>query len=102
MVSDCFADTLLSWPEQYHRLKFTINLDKDKKNLKLQNLNPNDLFPEDNLMCQILENNGASDRIECLRSRIRISRAIAVFVPALTFSGLPALGKVQDKLRLYK
>jgi hypothetical protein len=97
IVFDRFADTLLSRPEQYHRLKFAIEVKEGKHDFK-----PKDPFPEDNLQVQILnKGSSASDRMEYLRSRIRLSRALTVFVPALTLSGLLALGKGQDNFPCY-
>ena len=103
IVLDRFADTILSRPEQYYRLQFAIDLKEGKKeNLKQLNLKLNDPFPEDNIVVKILKNSGsASDRMEYLRSRIRLSRAIAVFVPALTLSGLLTLGREQVNISCY-
>lgn len=87
IVFDRFADTLLSRLEQYHRLKYTINLIENGK----QHRN-HDPYPEDKFQNKILkDNNGTTEKMNYFRSRIRLSRALSIFTPALTISGLLSL-----------
>lgn len=81
IIFDRFADTLLSRIEKLNRLKFAIDIRKKDSNF--------DLFPEGYLRIKI--RNKGSENVEWmdyLRSRIRLSRALAVFMPFLTLSGI--------------
>lgn len=87
IVFDRFADTLLSRLEQYHRLKFAFNLIKKGKQHT-----GSDPYPEDLLKIKILKGDKEPNEYEhYLRIRIRLSRALAVFTPALTISALLSL-----------
>ncbi|MHC4443980.1 MAG: hypothetical protein ACYTF1_16265 [Planctomycetota bacterium] len=91
IIFDRFADTLLSRYEQYHRLKFVLD---DKEELKKKKNKRDDPYPEDYLCAKIRgKGNGASEWMEYLRSRIRLSRSLAVFAPALTLSALLTIGQ---------
>ncbi len=87
IVFDRFADTLLSRLDQYHRLNFTIDLIKNGKQ------HPgSDPYPEDLLKIKILKGGKEpNEYAHYLRIRMRLSRALAVFTPALTISALLSL-----------
>ena len=88
VVFDRFADTLLERLNRWNRLLFAIDLMKDDKALS-----PDDPFPEDRLQIEVIrEGNPAWEWMDYLRSRIRIARAMAAFVPALTLSLMLAVG----------
>lgn len=85
IVLDRFADTLLSRLEQYHRLTFAVNLIKRGKQAS-----GSDPYPEDSFLVRIMKKGSKelNEREHYLRTRIRLSRALAVFTPALTISAL--------------
>lgn len=88
IVFDRFADTLLERFNRWNRLLFTIGLVKEKKDLS-----PEDPFPEDRLQIEVIGKGGeAWQWMDYLRSRIRIARAMAAYVPALTLSLALAVG----------
>jgi hypothetical protein len=73
---DRFANTLLSGLEQRHRLRYAW----DKRVPAMD-----DPFPEEQLITKVLTSEGAAaDWLNYLRSRVRLSRALAAFLPALT------------------
>jgi hypothetical protein len=88
VIFDRFADTLLERFNRWNRLLFAIELIEDNKALS-----PEDPFPEDRLQIEVIhEGNQAWEWMDYLRSRIRIARAMAAFVPALTISIALAMG----------
>jgi len=88
VIFDRFADTLLERFNRWNRLLFAIELKKDNKALS-----PPDPFPEDQLQIEVIHEGGeAWEWMDYLRSRIRIARAMTVFVPALTISIELAIG----------
>jgi len=88
VIFDRFADTLLERFNRWNRLLFAIELKKDNKGLS-----EDDPFPEDQLQIEVIhQGDEAWEWMDYLRSRIRIARAMAVFVPALTLSMELALG----------
>lgn len=90
IIFDRFADTLLSRHEQYNRLNFAKDL---KEKLHEKQFTQKDPFPEEIWRMKILSRkDGTTDFMEYLRSRIRLSRSLAVFLPALTISGLLKIG----------
>lgn len=90
IIFDRFADTLLSRHEQLNRLKFAKNLKKKFQDTLFSQKDP---FPEEIWRMRILaRKDGTTDFMEYLRSRIRLSRSLAVFLPALTISGLLKIG----------
>lgn len=90
IIFDRFADTLLSRHEQYNRLNFA---EKLKEKLHEKQFTQKDPFPEEIWRMKILSRkDGTTDFMEYLRSRIRLSRSLAVFLPALTISGLLKIG----------
>ncbi|MDN3514431.1 MAG: hypothetical protein NG747_08530 [Candidatus Brocadia sp.] len=94
IVLDRFADTLLERLEQYHRLRFTLNLFNDDKQGS-----GDDPYPEDRLQIKILKDSKeTNERMQYLRSRMRLTRALAIFTPALTISGLLSLGQYKDNI----
>jgi len=67
-------------------LNFAAKLNKNDKDNKKRESDP---FPEGMLRAKILDRgNGTAEWMEYLRSRIRLSRSLAVFVPGLTISGI--------------
>ena len=90
IIFDRFADTLLSRHEQLNRLKFAKDLKKKFQDTLFSQKDP---FPEEIWRMRILaRKDGTTDFMEYLRSRIRLSRSLAVFLPALTISGLLKIG----------
>ena len=88
VIFDRFADTLLARLNRWNRLLFAIQLTKDK-----QALSPDDPFPEDKLQIEVIhQGDEAWEWMDYLRARIRLSRAMTAFVPALTVSFELALG----------
>jgi hypothetical protein len=88
VVFDRFADTLLERLNRWNRLLFAINLMKDGEGLE-----PDDPFPEDRLQIELIkQGDEAWEWMDYLRSRIRIARSMAAFVPALTLSLMMAVG----------
>jgi len=88
VIFDRFADTLLERFNRWNRLLFAIELKKDNKGLS-----EDDPFPEDQLQIEVIhQGDEAWEWMDYLRARIRIARAMAVFVPALTLSVELALG----------
>jgi len=88
VIFDRFADTLLERFNRWNRLLFAIELKKDNKALS-----PDDPFPEDQLQIEVIhQGDEAWEWMDYLRARIRIARAMAVFVPALTLSIEISLG----------
>jgi hypothetical protein len=82
VVFDRFADTLLERLNRWNRLLFAIELMKDDKALSVE-----DPFPEDRLQIELIKHGDeAWEWMDYLRSRIRLARAMAAFVPALTLS----------------
>ena len=88
VVFDRFADTLLERINRWNRLLFAIDLIKDK-----EALSPEDPFPEDRLQIELIRaGDEAWEWMDYLRARIRLARAMTVFVPALTLSLMIAVG----------
>src|SRR5688572_8041228 len=88
VVFDRFADTLLERFNRWNRLLFAIELVKEKKDLSAE-----DPFPEDRLQIEVISHGGEVwEWMDYLRCRIRIARAMAAFVPALTLSLALAVG----------
>ena len=88
VIFDRFADTLLERINRWNRLLFAIELKKENKSLS-----PDDPFPEDRLQIEVIhKGHEAWEWMDYLRSRIRIARAMAVFVPAVTLSMELAVG----------
>ena len=91
IVFDRFADTLLSRAETYHRLRFAKGIKEKHPESQESKRDP---YPEDQMRASILRGGGkAAEYMEYLRARIRLSRALAVCAPALSISGLLALGR---------
>jgi hypothetical protein len=88
VVFDRFADTLLERINRWNRLLFAIDLKEENKALS-----PDDPFPEDRLQIEVIhKGDEAWEWMDYLRSRIRVARAMAVFVPAITLSMELAIG----------
>ena len=82
VIFDRFADTLLERLNRWNRLLFAIELKEENKALL-----PDDPFPEDRLQIEVIhQGDEAWEWMDYLRARIRLARAMAVFVPALTLS----------------
>ena len=88
IIFDRFADTLLARFNRWNRLLFAIELKKED-----QALSPEDPFPEDQLQIEVIQQGDeAWEWMDYIRSRIRLSRAMTAFVPALTLSLELAIG----------
>jgi hypothetical protein len=88
VIFDRFADTLLERINRWNRLLFAIELKEENKALS-----PDDPFPEDRLQIEVIhKGDEAWEWMDYIRSRIRIARAMTVFVPAVTLSLELALG----------
>jgi len=88
VIFDRFADTLLERINRWNRLLFAIELKEDNKALS-----PEDPFPEDRLQIEVIQKGDeAWEWMDYIRSRIRVARAMAVFVPAVTLSLALAVG----------
>jgi hypothetical protein len=88
VIFDRFADTLLERPNRWNRLLFAIELKEENKALS-----PDDPFPEDRLQIEVIhEGDEPWEWMDYIRSRIRVARAMAAFVPAVTISMELALG----------
>jgi hypothetical protein len=88
VVFDRFADTLLERLNRWNRLLFAIELMKDDKARSGE-----DPFPEDRLQIELIKHGDeAWEWMDYLRSRIRLARAMAAFVPALTLSLMLNIG----------
>src|SRR5687767_10350982 len=88
VIFDRFADTLLERINRWNRLLFAIELKKDNKALS-----PDDPFPEDRLQIEVIQKGDeAWEWMDYIRSRIRVARAMTVFVPAVTLSMELAIG----------
>src|SRR6187402_1735658 len=88
VIFDRFADTLLERINRWNRLLFAIELKEENKALS-----PEDPFPEDRLQIEVIQKGGeAWEWMDYIRSRIRVARAMTVFVPALTLSMELAVG----------
>src|ERR671911_199723 len=88
VIFDRFADTLLERVNRWNRLRFAIELKKDNAALS-----PGDPFPEDQLQIEVIhQGDEAWEWMDYLRARIRLSRAMTAFVPAVTLSMELAMG----------
>jgi hypothetical protein len=82
VIFDRFADTLLERFNRWKRILFAIELKEENKALS-----PDDPFPEDELEIQVIhQGDEAWEWMDYIRSRIRVLRAMAAFVPTLTVS----------------
>ena len=88
VIFDRFADTLLERINRWNRLRFAIELKEENKALS-----PDDPFPEDRLQIEVtLKGDEMWECMDYIRSRIRVARAMAAFVPAVTISMELAIG----------
>lgn len=85
IVYDRFGDTLLGHLEQHHRLLFA--LEQYGKSAG----DPDDPYPEARYRIRILADGEASGRAHYLRSRMRLTRALATIVPGLSVAVAVAL-----------
>jgi hypothetical protein len=93
IIFDRYSDTLLGGLEQHHRLHFAL------KRFKGGVVPSEDPFPEDKYRIKILHNDRASDYAHYLRSRIRLTRAMTVLVPALMVAIPVTLGTAAGTAR---
>jgi quercetin dioxygenase-like cupin family protein len=92
MVYDRVADTLLQDLESHGRIKFALRDFKIKGSKVDRYLVPStDPFEEGKHRILVLGNGQATDHMEYLRSRIRLTRALATLIPAIMVSFLLAL-----------
>ena len=88
VVFDRFADTLLERLNRWNRLLFAMEIMKDGEAPSKE-----DPFPEDQLQIEVIrQGDQAWEWMDYLRSRIRIARAMAAFVPALALSLMLSIG----------
>ena len=89
IVLDRFIDTLLQRLDRQNRLRFAIS--------KFTSVPPDwkDPFPEGEYRMAALQMGGAvAEWLNYLRSRIRLSRALAALLPGLTVSGVVAAARL--------
>ncbi len=80
IVYDRVADSILQSFEAHHRLWIVY---KGKKVINEQG----DVFPENEIRMRLFESAGASSYADYLRSRLRLVRALATLLPAMTVAG---------------
>jgi hypothetical protein len=80
ILFDRFANTLLDGIEHRHRLAFAWEKKPPEKGV--------DPFAEDRILIALGIDDVSADWIRYLRSRIRLSRSLAAFLPALTLSAV--------------
>jgi hypothetical protein len=86
-ITDRLADTLLETLQRHNRLRFAVT----GRELPPVGEKWPDLFPENKLRVQLsCAGGGAEEWADYLRSRIRLCRCAAVYVPGLTVAGLIA------------
>ncbi|MEK6408912.1 MAG: hypothetical protein AABN34_18470 [Acidobacteriota bacterium] len=90
IVFDRCADTLLEDIERHCRLQTAL---QGKKPLLESDPDP---FPEDQYRMKILQNAEASTYANYIRTRIRLSRALAILIPGLSVSFLLNRARVRD------
>lgn len=85
---DRFADTLLERLEHHNRLQFALKNAIGKELIKQDSVKlTKDIYPEDRRRLKgWRDEEGVVNWLEYNRSRIRLTRALAVYGPALTFS----------------
>ena len=77
VIFDRFADTLLERFNRWKRVLFAIELKEENKALS-----PDDPFPEDQLEIEVIfQGDEAWEWMDYIRSRLRVARAMAAFVP---------------------
>lgn len=92
IISDRFADSLLARLERLNRIRFAVGKLKKKPEPAV------DYFAEARLKIQIMSAGGpTADWMNYLRSRIRLTRALAVFLPALTVSAILLVDEKTDR-----
>jgi|SRR5215213_1504879 len=96
IIFDRFADTVLEDIEQRMRLKLAH--DALVHACKLKENPPEDLFPEHQYRMKVLQNREAFTYGNYIRTRIRLSRAMAILIPGLSVSFL--IGKVAEKTQV--
>jgi hypothetical protein len=99
IVYDRIADTLLQNLEAHYRIHFALEkLDTCHKRAKFAvPVSPNDPFPEDRYRIHILKSKEATDYMEYLRSRIRLTRALATLIPGMSVALLLALSSEKSR-----
>lgn len=86
---DRLADTLTGRLDRRNRLKFAIDRENKKsqdQNMKFQDQSGKDIddpFPEDMLVILCRRDKGASETEDYHRSRVRLTRALAAYAPAM-------------------
>ncbi|MDA0264440.1 MAG: hypothetical protein O3A93_09500 [Chloroflexi bacterium] len=79
IVYDRCADTMFGELERFKRITFL----QGRNLISDSTVDP---FPEEQYRIQVLKSEAASSYMDYLRSRIRLTRALATILPALTFS----------------
>lgn len=93
MAYDRFADTLLSRLEQHFRLRFALD------ELKALPRAGSDPFPEERYRLRVLDSSQRGEYANYLRSRIRLTRAVATAAPGL---GVAAAVQLTDERPLVR
>ena len=98
ILFDRFADTLTEPLERHQRLHFAfeqvVKKCKQDERLTFSAAYGDDPFAEGELRMQMLRETGhVVDWVNYHRSRIRLARAMAVYLPALSFTSTIALGR---------
>jgi hypothetical protein len=92
MVYDRMADTLLQDIESHGRLQFALRSFKIKDcGTDRYTVPTADPFEEGKYRILVLDNSQATDHMEYLRSRIRLTRALATLIPGIMVSLLLAM-----------
>lgn len=89
MVYDRLSDTLLQDLESHCRLHFVSEMNSDELKKSLES--GQDPFEEGRYRVVVLGNSQATDHMEYLRSRIRLTRALATLLPGIIVSILLAM-----------
>ena len=87
IIADRVIDTLLQDLERWNRLRYAVTEGCER-------YGPDDLFPEDKLRTLVMAHEGPARYADYLRSRIRLTRALAVLSPAI--SAAVVLGSVES------
>ena len=82
---DRLADTLTGRLDRRNRLKFAIGRENESKFVDQSGTVIDDPFPENMLVILCRRDKGASETEDYHRSRVRLTRALAAYAPALAF-----------------
>lgn len=98
VIFDRYADSVLEPLERHNRLRFALGRKQAARQWFAHTSHWQDPFPEGNLRTRILAHGGAlADWMNHLRTRMRIARTLAIYLPGLGLSMAVALGGVLDR-----